>query len=247
MKDKNTEAGRAKKVLAISGNLCAGKSSVSLSLAEAMYESDMKVCMVEKDCNYELSSAVFRAGRAVNNRQSKWYQAHCRNPEMYAMIQNVCYQIPFVDYILCPSPFTRELREEIAEDRRNPLLQMMRREVNARGADLVLVFIRVSPDNVRQRFYHRFACDKAAARRTPSALRTLEKDLKKNSWAFEVGADLDVPDVDETIFFDGDHAEQSFELLKERLGIRSGVKLDTDITLRSSYRALDFSDLLETY
>ncbi len=190
-----------KLILVVSPPAC-GKTFISKKIAETAAH----MVYLDKDTLIPLSKIIFEVGKQEYNRSSDFFEEYIRNPE-YDVILDLAYDaLRYEDYVLVNAPFTREIHS--AE-----YLKDMRKKLHDKyNAELVIVWVKTSPETCHQRM--------------------IDRNSDRDTWKLEhwdeyiAGIDFTIPDplydkecVDELFIFnnssENEYKESMQDFMKE--------------------------------
>ncbi len=133
-----------KLILVVSPPAC-GKTFISKKIAETAEH----MVYLDKDTLIPLSKIIFEVAKQEYNRSSDFFEEYIRNPE-YDVILDLAYDaLRYEDYVLVNAPFTREIHSE-------EYLKNMRKKLHDKyNAELVIVWVKTSPETCHQRMIDR--------------------------------------------------------------------------------------------
>ncbi len=190
-----------KLILVVSPPAC-GKTFISKKIAET---ADHMVYL-DKDTLIPLSKIIFEVGKQEYNRSSDFFEEYIRNPE-YDVILDLAYDaLRYEDYVLVNAPFTREIHSE------DYLKDMKKKLHDKYNAELVIVWVKTSPETCHQRM--------------------IDRNSDRDTWKLEhwdeyiAGIDFTIPDplynkdcVDELFIFnnssENEYKESMQDFMKE--------------------------------
>ncbi len=133
-----------KKMILVTSPPASGKTYVSKQLAKTLKH----VVYLDKDTLIPLSNRVFDVEGQERNRSSDFFEKNIRDYE-YETILNVGLEaLEYEDTVLINAPFTSEVHNEM-------FLALFKQELQAKGAQLYIVWVITDPKVCRQRMIHR--------------------------------------------------------------------------------------------
>ena len=190
-----------KLILVVSPPAC-GKTFISKKIAETAAH----MVYLDKDTLIPLSKIIFEVANQEYNRSSDFFEEYIRNPE-YDVILDLAYDaLRYEDYVLVNAPFTREIHSE-------EYLKDMRKKLHDKyNAELVIVWVKTSPETCHQRM--------------------IDRNSDRDTWKLEhwdeyiAGIDFTIPDplynkecVDELFIFnnssENEYKESMQDFMKE--------------------------------
>ncbi|MCR4716122.1 MAG: ATP-binding protein [Lachnospiraceae bacterium] len=190
-----------KLILVVSPPAC-GKTFISKKIAETAAH----MVYLDKDTLIPLSKIIFEVGKQEYNRSSDFFEEYIRNPE-YDVILDLAYDaLRYEDYVLVNAPFTREIHSA------DYLKDMKKKLHDKYNAELVIVWVKTSPETCHQRM--------------------IDRNSDRDTWKLEhwdeyiAGIDFNIPDplydkecVDELFIFnnssENEYKESMQEFMKE--------------------------------
>jgi predicted kinase len=133
-----------KLILVVSPPAC-GKTFISKKIAE----NAKHMVYLDKDTLIPLSKKIFEAAGEEINRSSDFFEEWVRNPE-YDVVLDLAYDaLRYEDYVLVNAPFTREIHTA------EYLKALRDRFHDGLGAQLVIIWVKTSPETCHQRMIDR--------------------------------------------------------------------------------------------
>ncbi|MFT3952365.1 MAG: AAA family ATPase [Oscillospiraceae bacterium] len=124
-----------KKLILVTSPPACGKTFISKELAKNLKH----VVYLDKDTLIVLSKQIFAVAGQLYDRSSDFFEANIRDYEYKAVVALALEALNYDDMVLINAPFTREIRDHAYMD-------ALRAELAAKGARLVVVWVRTDPE-----------------------------------------------------------------------------------------------------
>lgn len=218
----------------IAGAIAAGKTTLALNLARAI----PNCFYLDKDDLGPMAEKIFEVGKETPyDRQSQFFRDHVRDVEYVVTEIMALRGLLFNDCVIVNTPYTGEIREELFEGGQSKTLCQLREQVQARGGELMVIYIDIDRETAKYRLLKRKAEDPAAAVRTPKVYNDIDAFLDKQNLNLPQGAT--VTDADRFFVFHAAQPEQSFEELKHVLNITGCSVYNTEIAKERFMEAVE--------
>ena len=133
-----------KKLILVTSPPACGKTYVSKQLAKTLHH----VVDLDKDTLICLSKQIFAVAGQEYNRSSDFFEKNIRNYEYEAIMALAMEALCYDDIVLINAPFTREIRDEV-------YLRRLRKALQEKGAELLVVWVNVDVEVMRRRMIER--------------------------------------------------------------------------------------------
>lgn len=133
-----------KKLILVTSPPASGKTYVAKRLAEELKH----IVYLDKDTLITLSKQIFKVAGMPYDRSSDFFEAEIRNYEYDCIVELALEALQYDDLVLINAPFTREIRD-------NAYIQQLKEKLKAKGARLVVLWVRTDPEIVHQRMIRR--------------------------------------------------------------------------------------------
>lgn len=133
-----------KKLILVTSPPACGKTYVSKQLAKTLHH----VVYLDKDTLICLSKQIFAVAGQEYNRSSDFFEKNIRNYEYEAIMALAMEALCYDDIVLINAPFTREIRDEV-------YLRRLRKALQEKGAELLVVWVNVDVEVMRRRMIER--------------------------------------------------------------------------------------------
>ncbi|GEM_PF-6367078 len=211
---------RQKLLVLTVGQTCSGKTTTAYNLSMAFKNAGISVAFGDKDTMYvPLSSKV-----CADRQSNRFYDLGIRDAEMDALENWALEAMLFSDTVIITAPYTREIAIAFKGGVSHRLAEL-RRKVNDRGGDLIVIYNSISIDTGVDRWLDRYNSDKAAFNRTqnmPHTREGLKEKLSENKIFYERSPEntaVNGRNCDTFYIFDGNNPVTAFEDLKVFLGL----------------------------
>lgn len=121
-----------------------GKTHISKQLARALGH----VVYLDKDTLIVLSKQIFVAANEPYDRSSDFFEKYIRDYEYKAVIALALEALDYDDTVLINAPFTREVRDI-------GYMNELKRQLEKKGAELIVIWVRTDPEVCHQRMIRR--------------------------------------------------------------------------------------------
>lgn len=175
----NTES--KKRFIIVSGPVCSGKTTLALFLANSVHN-----CFYyDKDDLVYTSNVVFDVAGENRDRHSAFFKKWIRDAEYVSTKETILKGIRFNDTVIVNSPYTSELK---AESNGIPNgFDELKEGIGKYGAEFIVIFMKLSKEQLKERLLRRKAHDPEAAKREAFIYDDLDKYVAEY--------DVDVPDI----------------------------------------------------
>ncbi len=187
-----------KKLILVTSPPACGKTFISKALAKRLNH----VVYLDKDTLITLSKQIFVVAGEPYNRSSDFFEENIRDYEYDCVVDLALEALEYDDIVLINAPFTREIRDM-------EYINNLKKELAAKNATLVVIWVDTDPEIVHQRMI---------SRNSDRDTWKLEHwDEYISNCNFEVPTQLDDPEVKDDLLIFNNSNEAEYEESMNRI------------------------------